>query len=186
MVLHARRILTLALLWGSLFLASDGDLLPGQVLPKLASGLQPTGPISAGAKSPRAPTPVIQDPGPANFENDIVAASKEHGVEEQLIRAIIQTESEFDQRAVSARGACGLMQLMPRTALSLGVKDCFDARQNIQAGTRYLKGLLLKYEGSVSISIAAYHAGEGAVARHGGIPPYRQTRDYVRRVTALL
>jgi soluble lytic murein transglycosylase-like protein len=129
------------------------------------------------------PTPASPIP---DFERHIVDAAREHGVREELIRAIIQTESEFDPRAVSQRGACGLMQLMPRTARSLGVVDCFDARENIQAGTRHLKFLLRRYRGSVSMSIAAYNAGEGAVARHRGIPPYGQTQAYVRKVIALL
>jgi soluble lytic murein transglycosylase-like protein len=100
--------------------------------------------------------------------------------------APIQTESEFDPLAVSSRGACGLMQLMPVTARRFGVSDCFDPRQNILAGTRFLKSLLTRYRGSVALSIAAYNAGESAVARHRGIPPYAQTRAYVRRVQALL
>ena len=129
--------------------------------------------------------PTARNPTPA-FDPYIHAASREHGVSHELIRAIIQTESEFDHRAVSSRGACGLMQLMPRTARRFGVVDCFDARENILAGTRYLKLLLTRYDGSVALSIAAYNAGEGAVARHGGIPPYRQTRAYVRKVIALL
>lgn len=125
-------------------------------------------------------------PVTTGFDRLIEDASRLHGVRRDLIRAIIQTESEFDPRAVSSRGACGLMQLMPGTVRRFGVVDCFDGRENILAGTRFLKVLLTRYEGSVAISIAAYHAGEGAVARHRGIPPYRQTRAYVRRVQALL
>jgi soluble lytic murein transglycosylase-like protein len=121
-----------------------------------------------------------------DFSPYILAAAKKNGVSPDLIRAIIEAESRFDASAVSARGACGLMQLMPRTARSLGVVDCFNARENIHAGARHLGALLKRYEGSLDMSIAAYNAGEGAVARHRGIPPYRQTRAYVRRVTALL
>jgi soluble lytic murein transglycosylase-like protein len=120
------------------------------------------------------------------FDAAIAEAASAHGVNEELIRAVIQTESEFDPQARSAQGACGLMQLMPVTARRFGVLDCFDGRQNILAGTRYLKVLLTRYQGSVALSVAAYNAGEGAVARHGGIPPYRQTRAYVRRIQALL
>ena len=129
--------------------------------------------------------PTARNPTAA-FDPYIDAASREHGVSHELIRAIIQTESEFDHQAMSPRGACGLMQLMPRTARRFGVVDCFDARENILGGTRYLKLLLTRYDGSVALSIAAYNAGEGAVARHGGIPPYRQTRAYVRKVIDLL
>jgi len=120
------------------------------------------------------------------LDRHIAAAATEHGVSRQLIRAVIEAESQFDPLALSARGACGLMQLMPGTAARFGVRDCFDARENIHGGTRFLKILLARYQGSVSLSMAAYNAGEGAVARHRGIPPYRQTRAYVRKVERLL
>ena len=125
-------------------------------------------------------------PALSAYEPDINAAAREHGVSPDLIRAIIRTESEFDSTAVSSRGACGLMQIMPSTGRSLGLVDCFNARENIRAGARHLKGLLSRYGGSVALSVAAYNAGETAVAKHGGIPPYPQTRAYVRKVTALL
>lgn len=182
---YRRHLLALALLCGSLSFAFDAG-------PSLAPSMRFEPPLSTRSLSPAPPFAAIAQPRPIlaagvpRFERYIGDAAKQHGVSEQLIRAIIQTESEFDPLALSTRGACGLMQLMPSTARSLGVVDCFDARQNIQAGTRYLKLLLLRYEGSVSMSIAAYNAGEGAVARHGGIPPYRQTQAYVRKVTALL
>lgn len=122
----------------------------------------------------------------ADLDHHIAAAAIEHGVRYELIRAVIEAESAFDPLALSARGACGLMQLMPRTAHRFGVTDCFDARENIHGGTRYLKLLLARFDGSIPLSVAAYNAGEGAVARHGGIPPYRQTRAYVRKVEELL
>lgn len=122
----------------------------------------------------------------ADLDLHIASAATEHGVSHDLIRAVIQAESAFNPLALSARGACGLMQLMPGTARRFGVIDCFDARENIHGGTRYLKLLLARFDGSIPLSVAAYNAGEGAVARHGGIPPYRQTRAYVRRVEELL
>jgi soluble lytic murein transglycosylase-like protein len=127
--------------------------------------------------------------GPSEvFDVDLIIdrTAREHGVSRHLIRAIIETESEFDPLAVSSRGACGLMQLMPGTVRRFGVDDCFDIRENVTAGTRLLKALLVRYEGSISLSVAAYNAGESAVARHRGIPPYRETRAYVRRVQSLL
>lgn len=133
----------------------------------------------AAARGPRVSAAVA-------FTRVIDDAAREHGVSRELIRAIIQTESEFDPRAVSSHGACGLMQLMPGTVRRFRVANCFDARENVLAGTRFLKVLLTRYEGNLALSIAAYNAGEGAVARHRGIPPYRQTRAYVRRVRALL
>lgn len=120
------------------------------------------------------------------FDALINAAAALHGVSRDLVRAIIQVESDFDQLAVSTAGARGLMQLMPATARRLGVTDSFDARQNIFAGTRYLRILLDTYGEDVSRSTAAYNAGERAVARYGGIPPFRETQNYVRRVNALL
>jgi Transglycosylase SLT domain len=103
-----------------------------------------------------------------------------------LVRAIIQVESAFDNLAVSTAGARGLMQLMPATARRFGVTDSFNAGQNILAGTRYLRVLLDRYAGDVSLAAAAYNAGETAVSRFNGIPPYRETQTYVRRVNALL
>jgi len=136
---------------------------------------------------------VIHSPGFAlrpsanhDFDEHIQAAAARHGISEELIRAIIQVESQFDRLAVSTAGARGLMQLMPATANSMGVADSFDARQNIFGGARYLKQLLGLYAGDVSLTAAAYNAGEGAVARYNGIPPYRETQGYVRKVNAIL
>ena len=120
------------------------------------------------------------------FDAHIDAAASLHGVSRALVRAIIQVESAFDSLAISTAGAQGLMQLMPATARRFGVTDSFDARQNIFAGTRYLRILLDTYGNDVSLSAAAYNAGEGAVALHNGIRPYRETQNYVRRVNALL
>ena len=135
----------------------------------------------ADARTTAPPVPEVL--GVDRVIND---AAREHGVSRHLIRAMIQTESEFDRLAVSSSGACGLMQLMPGTVRRFGVVNCFDVRENIAAGTRYMKTLLTRYDGSIALSVAAYNAGEGAVARHRGVPPYPQTQAYVRRVQALL
>jgi hypothetical protein len=121
-----------------------------------------------------------------DFDDHIQAAAASHGISEELIRAIIQVESQFDRLAVSTAGARGLMQLMPATARSMGVADSFDPRQNIFGGARYLKQLLGLYGGDVALTAAAYNAGEGAVAKYNGIPPYRETQGYVRKVNAIL
>lgn len=103
-------------------------------------------------------------------------------IPEALVRAVIKVESDYDPRAVSVAGAQGLMQLMPETALRMRVRDSFDPRTNIFGGTRYLRVLANSFNGDLQLTIAGYNAGEGAVMRHGGIPPYAETQEYVLRV----
>jgi soluble lytic murein transglycosylase-like protein len=116
------------------------------------------------------------------FDAHIAAASNLHNVSADLIRAVIAVESEFDQFAVSSKGAQGLMQLMPFTARRFGVESPFDARQNIFGGAHYLRLLLDMFQGDVDLALAGYNAGENAVVRYHGIPPYRETRAYVDKV----
>jgi hypothetical protein len=120
------------------------------------------------------------------FDTHVEEACRLHQVSPDLVKAVIAAESEFDQWAVSSKGARGLMQLMPATARRFGVSDSFDARQNILAGAQYLRVLLDQFAGDLSLAVAAYNAGENAVLRYGGIPPYRETRGYVAKVQALL
>src|SRR4029077_1892000 len=103
-----------------------------------------------------------------------------------LVKAVISVESEFDQWAVSSKGAQGLMQLMPFTARRFGVIDAFDARQNIFGGVQYLRFLLDLFSGDVSFALAGYNAGENAVARYRGVPPYKETKNYVQKILGLL
>lgn len=108
--------------------------------------------------------------------------SAEYDVRPELIMAVIKAESDFDEKAVSSKGARGLMQLMPRTAAAMGITDCFDPQQNIAGGTQYLSRLLKMFGNDELLAVAAYNAGPGRVKRHGGIPPIRETREYVARV----
>jgi len=120
------------------------------------------------------------------FDGHIQAAAAMHGVAVDLIKAVIQVESEFDPFAVSSKGAQGLMQLMPFTARRFGVFDPFDARQNIFGGTQYLRLLLDMFRGDVGLAVAGYNAGENAVARFKGIPPFKETRGYVQKIQGIL
>jgi hypothetical protein len=120
------------------------------------------------------------------YNHHIEAAAAQFGVSVPLVRTIIQVESAFDREAVSSAGAQGLMQLMPATARRFGVMDSFDARQNIFGGVRYLRFLLDMFNGDVSLAAAGYNAGENAVVRYNGVPPYKETRGYVQKVRALL
>ncbi|MFT3762113.1 MAG: lytic transglycosylase domain-containing protein [Pseudoxanthomonas sp.] len=119
------------------------------------------------------------------YRNEIANAAREFGVEEAVVRAIIHAESAYRPNAVSRVGAQGLMQLMPATARRFGVSDAFDAGQNIRGGVQYLAWLLKRYQGDLTLAAAGYNAGEGAVDRHGGVPPYQETQRYVQRVAQL-
>lgn len=109
-------------------------------------------------------------------------AAERHSVDPALIRAVIETESNWNAGAISRKGAVGLMQLIPTTAQRFGVNDLYSPQQNVDAGVRYLKALLERYNGNLELALAAYNAGEGAVDRAHGIPRFRETRDYVQRV----
>jgi soluble lytic murein transglycosylase-like protein len=148
--------------------------------PPAARAKQP----SPSRRSVRGPDP--KAPAPAGtYGGLILAAAREHHLDPALISAVIRVESNFSPRAVSPKGACGLMQLMPSTARKLGVTRPFDPGQNIRGGAAYLSMLAERFgETEVELILAAYNAGERAVESFGGIPPYRETREYVRKVAA--
>jgi len=116
------------------------------------------------------------------YDETIQKAATLYQIPVELIRAVIKVESDYDPRAVSSAGAQGLMQLMPETALRMQIRDSFDPRLNIFAGTRYLRVLANHFNGDLELTVAGYNAGEGAVMRYGGIPPYEETQNYVLKV----
>jgi hypothetical protein len=120
-----------------------------------------------------------------DIDNAIDEAAARHHVDPSLVRSVVKVESNFNPNAVSPKGAMGLMQLMPSTARSLNVSNPFDPQQNVDAGVRHLRRLLDSYGGDVRLSLAAYNAGSGAVARSAGVPHFRETENYVRRITTL-
>jgi soluble lytic murein transglycosylase-like protein len=116
------------------------------------------------------------------YKDAIEAYSIAYEVDPKLVKAIIATESCFDKKAVSSVGARGLMQLMPATAKELGVKDSFDSNQNIRGGIKYFSQMLTRFNDNTELALAAYNAGPGAVEKYGGIPPYTETKGYVKKV----
>ncbi len=121
----------------------------------------------------------------AAYQNEISTAARDYGVDEAIVRAIIHAESAFNPNALSRVGAQGLMQLMPPTARRFGVSNAFDAGQNIRGGVQYLAWLLKRFNGNLTLAAAGYNAGEGAVDKYKGVPPYNETRRYVERVGVL-
>lgn len=127
-----------------------------------------------------------QASGEVSMDAIFEEAASTYGISVDLLKAVAKAESNFNPNAVSSAGAMGVMQLMPGTASSLGVTDPFDARQNIMGGAKYLKSNLEKYNGDVSLTLAAYNAGPGSVQKYGGIPPYAETQNYVKKVISYM
>lgn len=153
------------------------------VTPKSVEEIRVAGAFVAPRVAAPAATASTRTPGPAADLNEAVERiAAEHAVSPQLIHSVIRAESNYDSGAVSPKGALGLMQLIPATARRFGVSDVFDPLENIQGGVKYLRYLLDLYDGDYPLVLAAYNAGEGAVTRYGGVPPFPETRNYVERV----
>ena len=140
---------------------------------------------SAGAATGRGATWTTIADSRRALREVILEEARRWRIDPELVTAVIAAESGFNPRAVSRKGAVGLMQLMPATSKRLSVADPYDPGENVAAGTRYLRELLDRFQGSLELALAGYNAGPGAVARYRGIPPYRETRDYVRKVMAI-
>jgi len=170
---------------------APGATLTGSALPRAA----PTAPARPAAPAFPAPAPsappafrpaVLKTTADLDGLGPLIDRhSDDHGLDPRLVAAVVQVESAFDHTAVSRKGAMGLMQLMPATAAGLAVDDPWDPDQNLRGGTAYLRRLLDRYDGHLELALAAYNAGPEAVDRYGGIPPYQETRNYVRRVLRL-
>lgn len=160
---------------------ADGKLVLSDK-PRPDNGAQTTYEVR-GSTSVRATTPFTQASRSAPYESAIHEHANLNGVAADLVRAVIQVESAFNPGAVSVKGAMGLMQLMPETARELGVSDPFNPEQNIRGGVKYLKQLLDRYDNKVELALAAYNAGIGNVEKYGNVPPFKETRNYVDKIT---
>ena len=142
-------------------------------------------PAPASPSRPATADRSRSDEVPASYLVYIDRACEKYGVDPSLVRAIVKVESDYNPFALSRKGAMGLMQLMPQTAVEMNVKNSFSPQENIEGGVRYLRYLLDRYEGNLSLSLAAYNSGETAVKRWGTVPPFKETKDYVKKVLAL-
>jgi soluble lytic murein transglycosylase-like protein len=162
--------------------APAGPSVRASSLPVATARPDPRSPVLGGGADGAGPIPQTGQTGPTpDWEKITLLAGSKHGVDADLIKAILQVESNFNSRAVSPKGALGAMQIMPATARELGLTNFFDPVANIDAGTRYLAAMLQLFP-SLELSLAAYNAGPGAVRSYGAIPPYSETRTYVSRV----
>ncbi len=169
-----------------LYLRGSGDnymdVAPSAVVRVEAIPDPPPAPAEINSAPKPAITSTNAQPTPAELNEMLAKAGTQHNVDADLLASVVHAESGGHVRAVSRVGAQGLMQLMPGTAATLGVKDAFIAGENVEGGTKYLDQLLTRYHDNIALALAAYNAGPGAVDRYHGVPPYRETRAYVARV----
>lgn len=151
-----------------------GSLLTGKALNVNAQKVEASDTVS--------PAINMDAPSKNQILNLVTSVSKKHGVDDKLVKALIKQESGFNPKAKSHAGAMGLMQLMPSTAKGLGVTDPMNPVQNVEGGVKYLKSMLDRYNGNIILALAAYNAGPGAVDRYSGVPPYKETQNYVKNI----
>ena len=169
-----------------IFINADPAPVPRRATPVIAGGAATAQTTLHTTQTPPGASPILGAAAQINrekIEQMLREVSARYHVDPALIRAVIETESKWNSSAVSRKGALGLMQLVPGTAQQLGVNDVFDPKQNLDGGVRYLRMLLERYNGDLDKALAAYNAGPGAVDRARGVPRYRETREYVQKVT---
>jgi soluble lytic murein transglycosylase-like protein len=163
---------------GRRFWVNAEPVVTTKLAPRPRNAIYMTSEVSFSGRNDRPAVSIDRD----GVERIVREAADRHNVDPALVRAVIETESNWNPSAVSRKGAVGLMQLMPTTAQRFGVSDFYTPQQNVEAGVKYLKTLLERYDGNLDLALAAYNAGEGAVDRAHGIPRFRETRDYVQKV----
>jgi hypothetical protein len=163
---------------GRRFWVNAEPVVTTKITPRPRSAVYMPSELSLTGRTERPAVSIDRD----GIERMVHEAADRHNVDPALVRAVIETESNWNPSAVSRKGAVGLMQLMPTTAQRFGVRDFYTPQQNVEAGVTYLKTLLERYDGNLDLALAAYNAGEGAVDRAHGIPRFRETRDYVQKV----
>ena len=171
--LHSARLIPLALI-SLFFLTNVTPIFLSHVMAPVANAAQRVETIPAD----------IPLSGDCDLDWIIFRAGEKEGIDPRFIHAVIKQESRYDPKAVSSAGAQGLMQMMPATAKRFGLKDPFDPAANVEAGTKYLKWLLERFDGDVSLALAGYNAGEGSVDKYKGVPPYGETQNYVKKIVA--
>lgn len=144
-----------------------------------STGAYPTDETISAANSI---TKVSESSEATKYDSIIETISNKYNVDSHLVKSVIKAESNYNEQAVSGAGAMGLMQLMPKTAEGLGVKDPFDATQNIEGGVKYLSNMLDRYDNNVELALAAYNAGPGNVDKYGGVPPFEETQNYIKKI----
>ena len=163
---------------GRNFWVNAEPVVQTKIAPRPRNAIYMPGEVSFTGRNDRPAVSIDRD----GIERIVHEAADRHNVDPALVRAVIETESNWNPSAISRKGAVGLMQLMPTTAQRFGANDFYTPQQNVEAGVTYLKTLLERYNGNLDLALAAYNAGEGAVDRAHGIPRFRETRDYVQKV----